>query len=104
MPRYLMHGVYTAEAVKGLMAAGAASRLEAVRAMADGLGGSVESLEWGFGGKDSYAVLNLPDDAAAHAVALMASAAGEVTAIRLLSAEEVDESIRRGAAFRPPGN
>jgi uncharacterized protein with GYD domain len=103
VPRYLLHGRYTADAVRGLMADGAASRLNAVKALAEGLGGRCEWLNWAFGGKDSYALLELPDDAAAHSVALAASVAGEVTAIRLLDAAEVDESIGRRSNFRAPG-
>ena len=99
-----MHGRYAPEAVQGLMSAGAASRLDAVKALAESVGGSVEWINWTFGGTGSYALMNLPDDAAAHAIALTASAgAGEASAIRLLTAEEVDESISRRAAFRPPG-
>lgn len=72
--------------------------------MAQSLGGSIEVFGWGFGGKESYCVAVLPDDAAGHAVALAASAAGEVTVTRLLDAAEVDEAIARNVAFRMPGS
>ena len=103
MPTYLVHGNYTAEAVQGLMSAGAASRVDAIKALAESLNGSLESAHWALGGRAAYLVLTLPDDTAAHKVALIASAVGDVSVIRLLNAEEVDQSIGRSVTFRPPG-
>jgi uncharacterized protein with GYD domain len=103
MPTYLVHGNYTAEAIQGLMSAGAASRVDAIKTLAESLDGSLQSAHWMLGGKGAHIMLNLPDDAAAHKVALIASSVGEVSVIRLLTAEEVDQSIGRSATFRPPG-
>ena len=103
MPKYLAIGHYNEDSVKGLLSAGARSRLEAITAMVSGLGGSIDSMFWGQGGADVYAIATLPNDAAAQAVALAGSTAGTVTVVRVLDADEVDEAIGLAPNFRRPG-
>ena len=106
MPKYLFEATYTAEGVKGLQKAGAASRLTAINDMCAGLGGSVDSFHFAFGDVDAYVVCDLPDDeaAAAAAFAVGASAATEVKTVKLLTVEEADGAIARSVAYRPPGS
>ena len=73
MPKYLFEANYTPEGLKGLKQAGAASRVAAVTDMCSGLGGSLESFHFAFGGVDAYVVVDLPDDEAAAAAAFTAS-------------------------------
>jgi uncharacterized protein with GYD domain len=106
MPKYLFEATYTAEGVRGLKQAGAASRVAAVSDMCAGLGGSVDSFHFAFGGVDAFVVCDLPDDEAAAAAAFTvgASAATNVTTIKLLTVEEADAAISRSVAYRPPGS
>jgi uncharacterized protein with GYD domain len=73
--------------------------------MAQGLGGELESYYFGFGEYDVHAILDLPDDEAAAAVALAVDAAGGATAKTtvLLTPQQIDEAVKRSAAYRPPG-
>ena len=105
MPKYLFEANYTPEGLKGLKQAGAASRVAAVTDMCSGLGGSLDSFHFAFGGVDAYVVVDLPDDEAAAAAAFTvgASSATRVRTIKLLTVEEADAAIGRSVAYRPPG-
>lgn len=106
MPKYLFEANYTPEGVKGLQQAGAASRAAAVDDMCKGLGGSLESFHFAFGNVDAFVVCDLPDDEAAAAAAFTvgASAATQVTTIKLLTVEQADAALGRSVAYRPPGS
>jgi uncharacterized protein with GYD domain len=105
MPKYLFEANYTPEGLQGLKQAGAASRVAAVTDMCSGLGGSLDSFHFAFGGVDAYVVVDLPDDEAAAAAAFTvgASSATRVRTIKLLTVEEADAAIGRSVAYRPPG-
>jgi uncharacterized protein with GYD domain len=106
MPKYLFEAKYTPEGVKGLKQAGAASRVAAVGEMCSQVGGSLESFHFAFGHVDAYVIVDLPDDEAAAAAAFTvgASAATQVTTIKLLTVEEADAAIARSVTYRPPGS
>ncbi len=105
MPKFLVQGTYTQKGMEGLRSAGGASRREAVSAMAQSLGGTVEGFYFGFGEHDVYVVVDLPDLEAAAAVALTVGASGAVTleTTVLLTPEEVDTAIARTVDYRAPG-
>jgi uncharacterized protein with GYD domain len=105
MPHYLIRASYTREGIQGILKEGAAARVEAVRQTAASLGGSVESVYWAFGEDDYLTILELPDNAAAAALASAVAASG-IASVRttvLLTAAEVDEARGRSVAYRPPG-
>jgi uncharacterized protein with GYD domain len=106
MPKYLFEAIYTPEGVKGLTAAGAASRVAAVGDMCAGLGGSVDSFHFAFGKVDAYVICDLPDDEAAAAAAFTigSSTAVQLRTIKLFTIEEADAAIGRAVAYRPPGS
>ncbi|MFN0093011.1 MAG: GYD domain-containing protein [Acidimicrobiales bacterium] len=108
MARYLLHGRYDAQMTQGLLAGGAASRRDAVQALAASVGGSViDEIRWAFGGTESYVLMELPDDEAAHAIVLTVTSVPGTSwadAIKLLDADSVDRAIAKSAAFRPPGS
>ena len=58
-----------------------------------------------FGDRDVLSIVDLPDDEAAAAVALIANASGGVTTRTtvLLTPEQIDEAAKRGVSYRPPG-
>jgi uncharacterized protein with GYD domain len=105
VPKFLGKGKYTAEGAKGLQSAGGTSRRDAVAKMAEGLGGSLESFYFAFGGTDFYAVLDLPDNQSAAAVSIAANAAGGTDSefVVLLTPEEVDAAAALAVEYHPPG-
>ena len=106
MANYLVEASYTREGVAGVQDKRGSSRRDAVAAMAAGLGGTVESFYFGFGERDAYVVVELPDNEAAAAVALAVNASGGATVKTtvLLTPEQVDEAAKRSVDYRPPGS
>jgi uncharacterized protein with GYD domain len=106
MSKYLIIANYTAEGVKGVLAAGGTARKTAVAESVAKLGGSLESFYFGFGEDDAYVIVDLPDNAAAAAIGLQVAASGMASArtIVLLSPEEVDKAAKAPKAYRPPGS
>jgi uncharacterized protein with GYD domain len=105
MPHYMFKASYTQQGIQGVMKEGAASRIAAVSALAASVGGSIESAYWAFGDDDYVTIGELPDNAAAMAVAAAvgASGAARVTTTVLLTAAEVDEALARRGTYRAPG-
>jgi uncharacterized protein with GYD domain len=70
------------------------------------LGGQLESFYFGFGDRDAYVILDVPDDEAAAAVAMTVNAAGGATVRTtvLLTPEQVDEAAKRSVDYRAPGS
>lgn len=107
MPVYVMRATYSAKAMRGVMEAGAQSRVPLINKMVESVGGSVLAHGWELPAVNNTAVFDLPDDAAANAIAMTAfsgSAGGLIDVTRLYTATEVDEAIGRSAAFTPPGS
>ena len=105
MPKYLIEASYTLEGVKGVQSSGGTSRREAIAALAESVGGQLESLYFAFGDHDVYVIVDLPDNESAAAVALTVNSAGgaAVRTVVLLTAEEVDAAAKRSVDYRPPG-
>ena len=105
MPKYLVMGSYTADGVKGLMKDGGAKRKAAAEAAIKSVGGRMESFYFAFGDNDLYAVIDAPDNATLAGVALAINAAGaaRLKTVVLLSPEDVDEALKKGAKYTPPG-
>ena len=105
MPKYLFKASYTQEGVKGVQTAGGTSRRDAVAAVAESVGGQMDSFHFAFGDADAYVIVDLPDNEAAASVALTVNAAGGavVKTIVLLTPEEVDAAAKRSVDYRPPG-
>ena len=53
MPKFLIEASYTTEGVKGVQSAGGSSRRDAVAKVAESVGGSLESFQFGFGDADA---------------------------------------------------
>jgi uncharacterized protein with GYD domain len=52
MPKYLIEASYTLEGVKGVQSSGGTSRRDAIAALAESVGGRLESLYFAFGDHD----------------------------------------------------
>ncbi len=97
MPRYLLDVSYTLEGVRGLTAKGGSARKKAAEVAAKSAGGKLESFYFAFGGTDVFAVADMPDHAAAAALALTVTAGGGATVrtVVLLTPEEIDEATKK---------
>lgn len=106
MPKYLITASYTNEGVRGLQSAGGSSRVEAVKAALESVGGSLESFHFGFGEADAYVIGDLPDNESAAAVAITVNASGGavVKTTVLLTPEEVDAAAQQSVGYRAPGS
>jgi len=105
MPHYLFRASYTQQGIQGVMKDGAASRVKAVEALAASVGGRILCAYWAFGADDFITIGELPDNAAAMAIAATVGASGAagVTTTVLLTAAETDEAIGRSPVYRAPG-
>ncbi len=105
MALYLFQGTYSREGAEGLLRDGGTKRRAAVEALITNLGGRLEAFYYGFGEKDLYMVVALPDNVAAAAASLIvvASGAGSWRTTVLMTAEEMDRASQSGASYRPPG-
>jgi uncharacterized protein with GYD domain len=106
MPKYMIQASYNADGVEGLLNKGGSSRRDAVDQAVRGLGGSLESFYFAFGEHDVYAIVDLPDNEAATAVALSVNGTRAVTAntVVLLTPEQVDDATKRSVDYSPPGS
>jgi uncharacterized protein with GYD domain len=105
MPKFLIEASYTLDGIKGVQSKGGTSRREAVAAVAESVGGKLESFHFAFGDRDAYVIVDLPDNESAAAVALTVNAAGGATVrtVPLLTPDEVDAAAKRSVDYRPPG-
>ena len=105
MPKYLFHGSYTTEGLKGLLKDGGSKRREVVEQLTKGMGGTLEAFYYAFGDDDIYVIVDLPDNVTTTAVSLAVNAAGAFrgkTTI-LMTPEDVDEAAKKTVDYRPPG-
>jgi uncharacterized protein with GYD domain len=105
MPKYLVIGNYTVDGVKGLMKDGGAKRKAAAEAAIKSVGARMEAFYFAFGDNDLYAIVDAPDNATLAGVALAINAGGgaRLKTVVLLTGEEVDEALKKGAKYTPPG-
>ena len=106
MPKFLLEASYTVDGAKGVQSAGGSSRRDAVAAVTESVGGTLESFHFAFGDSDAYVIVDLPDNESAAAVALTVNAAGGAATRTtvLLTPEEVDAAAQRSVDYRPPGS
>ena len=105
MPKFLLEVNYTLDGIKGVKSEGGSARVAAATSLIEGLGGSVESFYFAFGGADVYVIADMPDNTSAAAAALTVSAGGGATSrtVVLISPEEMDAAAKKQASYRPPG-
>lgn len=105
MAKYLVHGNYLQEGLKGLMQDGGSRRREAVENLVGSLGGTVEACYFAFGSTDIFVVVDMPNNTATAAASLVASSTGAVaTSVTvLLTPEEIDDAVKMSPDYRPPG-
>lgn len=106
MPKYLLEVNYTLDGVRGVVAKGGSARKAAGQAAAKSVGGKLDVFYFAFGGTDVFTIADLPDNAAAAALALAVTAGGgaAVRTIVLLTPEEIDSATQMTVKYSPPGS
>jgi uncharacterized protein with GYD domain len=105
MPKYLLSASFTVDGVKGVLSKGGSARRAAAQAAVESAGGSLEAFYFAFGGTDAITIADLPDNAAAAALALTVSGAGAATVETtvLLTPEEIDAAAQAQVQYTRPG-
>jgi uncharacterized protein with GYD domain len=105
MPKFLWKASLTQAGVKGVASEGGSARRDAVKALAESVGGTLEAFYFAFGEADVYVIADLPDNEAAVAVAMAVNGSGavELATVPLLTPEEIDAASKKQANYRPPG-
>jgi uncharacterized protein with GYD domain len=104
--KYLLKASYSPEGIKGVLKEGGSSRSTAVEKALAGLGGTLESFYFAFGGTDVYITVDLPDHATAVAFASSVGATGalsKVETVVLLTPAEIDAAVQKTVEYRAPG-
>lgn len=108
MSKYLIHGHYTTEGIKGLIKEGGSSRRKHFNENVKNLGGKVESFYYAFGGEDIYTIVDLKDNVSSVALTMALTAGGgfKASTIVLLTPEEIDEATKSvvKVSYHPPGS
>jgi uncharacterized protein with GYD domain len=105
MPKYLLEVNYTLDGVRGVVAKGGSARRSAAQTAAKSLGGKLDVFYFAFGGTDVVTIADLPDNAAAAALAMSVTAGGGATVrtVVLLTPEEIDGAAKKTVKYTPPG-
>ena len=105
MPKYLLHGAYSADGAKGLLKDGGSMRRAAARTLVESLGGKMEALYFTYGDTDVIAIVDMPDAASAAAASLAIGASGALKGnlTVLLTPEELDQAAKKSVSYTPPG-
>jgi uncharacterized protein with GYD domain len=105
MAKYLVTASYSADGLKGLQKDKASGRRDAVRQACESVGGKLECIYYAFGEHDVVIIADLPDNVAASALSLTASASGLVRTrtTALLTVEETDKALATSVRFRGAG-
>jgi uncharacterized protein with GYD domain len=107
MPLYMSQFAYTSEAWAALTQ-NPEDRSEAIRGLAQTMGGQLVSYYNSFGEYDGVVIFEAPDEGTAAAILMAAITPGHLKTLKttvLLSAEEGVEAMRRAgeATYRAPG-
>lgn len=106
MSYYLIQTAYTPQGWEA-MVKNPHNRLEAIKPVVEGLGGSITNAWMQFGDYDVMVVVDMPDNLSAAALSMAASAGGAVKAAKTTPLMTIDESVEAlrkasGAEYNPP--
>jgi uncharacterized protein with GYD domain len=106
MPKYMISANYTASGAAGLLKDGGTARVNAITALVESGGGSVECIYWVMGADDIVIIADAPDTVSVAALSLNvgASGAASCTTSELLTAAQVDDIAKRRIDYRAPGS
>jgi uncharacterized protein with GYD domain len=106
MSKYMIKASYSAEGIKGVMAKGGTAREDAIKQLVSGVGGSMESFYFAFGGDDVYVIVDAPSHEAMAAVAGRVTSTGVLSSyetVVLLTSEQLDAAANMSVDYTPPG-
>jgi uncharacterized protein with GYD domain len=106
MSKYMIRASYSPEGIKGVMAKGGSARVEAIERLVTGVGGTMESFHFAFGGDDVYVIVDAPSPEAMAAVAGTVTSTGALSSyetVVLLTADQMDEAVNLTVDYTPPG-
>jgi uncharacterized protein with GYD domain len=105
MPKYLYHGSYTDDGLKGLIKDGGTKRMEVTKKAIESLGGKMEAYYFAFGSNDFFLIAEVVDNVNAVTGSLVANASGtvKVSITPLITPEEVDLAVKKTMDWSPPG-
>ena len=106
MSKYMIKASYSPAGIKGVMAKGGSARVDAIKKLAAGVGGSLESCYFAFGDDDLYAIVDAPSHEAMAAIAGTVTSTGALSSyqtIVLLTADEIDAAAKQTIDYTPPG-
>ncbi len=105
MGKYLFHGSYSTEGLRGILKEGGTNRVAVVQKLAESVGGSMESFYFAFGDDSYFIVCDLPNDEAAAAISMTVTASGAVanSTTRLLTPAQMDAAAKLSPVYRAPG-
>jgi uncharacterized protein with GYD domain len=107
MPKYMIKASYSSAGIKGVMAKGGTARKDAIEKLVAGVGGTMESLYFAFGGDDVYVIVDAPSPEAMVAVAGTVTSTGALSGyqtIVLLTADQIDEASNMSVDYTAPGD
>jgi uncharacterized protein with GYD domain len=106
MPKFMFTGSYTRDAAAAIKAGGGSPRSAAAQALAESVGGTLESFHFAFGEWDFVAIADLPDMVAAAALSSAVAGSGAmerfVTTV-LLTPADMDAASHARPTYAPPG-
>ena len=105
MAKYLFQGNYVGDGLKGLLKEGGSARRAAMEKLIQSLGGTMECVYWGHGEYGWFCIADMPDKVSATSLVLTinASGFGDISAVGLLTAEEMDKVAKKSPTYRGPG-
>ncbi len=105
MGKYLIRGTYTAEGIRGVLKDGGTARVQAVKQLVEGLGGTVEGFYFAFGEDDFVIIVDGTDIPGILAGTMASAVTGAVrtTTTVLISPDDLDAASKMLTTYRPPG-
>ena len=105
MAKYLIEATLSADGLKGIEKDTGSGRQTAFTKSVKGLGGKVEFFDFSLGEHDVIAIVDVPDIVTVAALALHISETGLVRTktTALISAEEMNQAIKKKVEYRAPG-
>lgn len=105
MAKYLIRGTYTAEGIRGVLKDGGTARVQAVKQVVEGLGGTIDAFYFAFGEDDFVMIVDGTDVPGMLAGTMAAGASGAVrtTTTVLISPDDLDAASKMLTTYRPPG-
>jgi uncharacterized protein with GYD domain len=104
--KYLVKASYNADGIRGVAKEGGSARKAAAEQLLAGVGGTIEAYYFAFGQTDVFAIIDVPDNVTAAAVATAVGSAATFSSVEtvvLLTPAEIDEAMNKAVSFRPPG-